>query len=258
MNNILTVKSVNKTYYSHKNRTKIKALKNINFELYENETLGIVGESGCGKSTLAKIIVQLEKVTSGEINYKNNLLNNLTYRELIKYKKEIQLVFQDPFSSLNPRLNILNIIEEPLLIHSSLDKKQRLDKCKEMINLVGLQEQSLFKYPHEFSGGQRQRIVIARALILQPKLIIADEPVSALDVSIQSQILNLIKDLKDKFNLSLIFISHDLSVVSYMSDRTIVMHDGEIVESGNAKMIFTNPEHEYTKNLISSIPKIRN
>ncbi len=258
MNNILTVKSVNKTYYSHKNRTEIKALKNINFELYENETLGIVGESGCGKSTLAKIIVQLEKVTSGEINYKNNLLNNLTYRELIKYKKEIQLVFQDPFSSLNPRLNIHNIIEEPLIIHSSLDKKQRLDKCKEIINLVGLQEQSLFKYPHEFSGGQRQRIVIARALILQPKLIIADEPVSALDVSIQSQILNLIKDLKDKFNLSLIFISHDLSVVSYMSDRTIVMHDGEIVESGNAKMIFTNPEHEYTKNLISSIPKIRN
>ena len=258
MSNILTVKSVNKTYYSHKNRTEIKALKNINFELYENETLGIVGESGCGKSTLAKIIVQLEKVTSGEINYKNNLLNNLTYRELIKYKKEIQLVFQDPFSSLNPRLNIHNIIEEPLIIHSSLDKKQRLDKCKEIINLVGLQEQSLFKYPHEFSGGQRQRIVIARALILQPKLIIADEPVSALDVSIQSQILNLIKDLKDKFNLSLIFISHDLSVVSYMSDRTIVMHDGEIVESGNAKMIFTNPEHEYTKNLISSIPKIRN
>jgi len=257
MNDILNVKSVYKTYYSHKDNTKIDALININFKLYENETLGIVGESGCGKSTLAKIIVQLEHLTSGEINYKNNILNNLSYRDLIKYKKDIQLVFQDPYSSLNPRLNIYNILEEPLIIHSSLNKKKRLEKCRQIIELVGLQEQSLFKYPHEFSGGQRQRIVIARALILQPKLIIADEPVSALDVSIQSQILNLIKDLKDKFNLSLIFISHDLSVVSYMSDRIIVMHQGEIVEMGNAKKIFTQPQHQYTKILISSIPKIK-
>ncbi|SVC48924.1 uncharacterized protein METZ01_LOCUS301778, partial [marine metagenome] len=138
--------------------------------------MGIVGESGCGKSTLAKIIVQLEKLTSGEINYKNNILNNLSYSDLIKYKKDIQLVFQDPYSSLNPRLNIHKILEEPLIIHSSFNKNQRMQKCKEMIKLVGLQEQTLSKYPHEFSGGQRQRIVIARALILQPKLIIADEP----------------------------------------------------------------------------------
>ena len=257
MNSILSVKSVYKTFYSNKNQTKIKALKNINFQLYENETLGIVGESGCGKSTLAKIIVQLEKLTSGEINYKNNILNNLSYSDLIKYKKDIQLVFQDPYSSLNPRLNIHKILEEPLIIHSSFNKNQRMQKCNEMIKLVGLQEQTLSKYPHEFSGGQRQRIVIARALILQPKLIIADEPVSALDVSIQSQILNLIKDIKDQFHLSLIFISHDLSVVSYMSDRIIVMYQGEIVEMGNAKNIFNQPQHQYTKNLISSIPKIK-
>ena len=257
MNSILNVKSVYKTYYSNKNKTRINALKNINFKLYENETLGIVGESGCGKSTLAKIIVQLEKLSSGEIDYKNNILNNLSYRDLIKYKKDIQLVFQDPYSSLNPRLNICTILEEPLIIHSTLNTNQRMQKCKEIIKLVGLQEQTLSKYPHEFSGGQRQRIVIARALILQPKLIIADEPVSALDVSIQSQILNLIKDIKDQFNLSLIFISHDLSVVSYMSDRIIVMYQGEIVEMGNAKKIFNQPQHQYTKNLISSIPKIK-
>ena len=235
----------------------LKAVDDVSFDIKYGKTFGLVGESGCGKSTLAKIIVQLETLTSGEINYKNNILNNLSYSDLIKYKKDIQLVFQDPYSSLNPRLNIHKILEEPLIIHSSFNKNQRMQKCKEMIKLVGLQEQTLSKYPHEFSGGQRQRIVIARALILQPKLIIADEPVSALDVSIQSQILNLIKDIKDQLHLSLIFISHDLSVVSYMSDRIIVMYQGEIVEMGNAKNIFNQPQHQYTKNLISSIPKIK-
>lgn len=253
----LKICNINKSFISSNDKTLKQVLFDVNFDLFAGETLGIVGESGCGKSTLARVLTQLDQDYQGRVVYNDKEIQILNYHSLIPIKKDIQLIFQDPYSSLNPRLSILNILDEPLKIHYQiLSQKERYQKCKEICDLVGFSENVLSKYPHEFSGGQRQRLVIARALIIKPKIIIADEPVSALDVSIQSQILNLLKDLKEEFNLSMIFISHDLSVVSYMSDRLIVMYNGKIVEYGNSSEIFNNPQHEYTKTLIESVPKI--
>ena len=234
----------------------IKAVDTISFKLYEGETLGLVGESGCGKTTLGRSIMQLEKVTSGKIFYKGKDITHLSKTALRNLRKEIQIIFQDPFSSLNPRISIGNAILEPMNVHGVLSNyKERKTYVIELLKKVGLEEDHFNKYPHEFSGGQRQRIGIARAIALKPKIIICDESVSALDVSVQAQVLNLLNELKSTFNFSYIFISHDLSVVKYMSDQLVVMNKGKIEEIDDADTIYKTPKSEYTKNLIDAIPK---
>ncbi len=234
----------------------IKAVDAISFKLYEGETLGLVGESGCGKTTLGRAIMQLEKITSGKIFYKGRDITHLSKTALQNLRKEIQIIFQDPFSSLNPRISIGNAILEPMNVHGVLSNdKERKIYVIELLKKVGLEEEHFNKYPHEFSGGQRQRIGIARAIALKPKIIICDESVSALDVSVQAQVLNLLNELKSTFNFSYIFISHDLSVVKYMSDQLVVMNKGKIEEIDDADTIYKTPTSEYTKNLIDSIPK---
>ena len=234
----------------------IKAVDTISFKLYEGETLGLVGESGCGKTTLGRSIMQLEKVTSGKIFYKGKDITHLSKTALRNLRKEIQIIFQDPFSSLNPRISIGNAILEPMNVHGVLSNdKERKTYVIELLKKVGLEEEHFNKYPHEFSGGQRQRIGIARAIALKPKIIICDESVSALDVSVQAQVLNLLNELKSTFNFSYIFISHDLSVVKYMSDQLVVMNKGKIEEIDDADTIYKTPISEYTKNLIDSISK---
>ena len=234
----------------------IKAVDTISFKLYEGETLGLVGESGCGKTTLGRSIMQLEKVTSGKIFYKGKDITHLSKTALQNLRKEIQIIFQDPFSSLNPRISIGNAILEPMNVHGVLSNyKERKVYVIELLKKVGLEEDHFNKYPHEFSGGQRQRIGIARAIALKPKIIICDESVSALDVSVQAQVLNLLNELKSTFNFSYIFISHDLSVVKYMSDQLVVMNKGKIEEIDDADTIYKTPKSEYTKNLIYAIPK---
>ena len=234
----------------------IKAVDTISFKLYEGETLGLVGESGCGKTTLGRSIMQLEKVTSGKIFYKGKDITHLSKTALRNLRKEIQIIFQDPFSSLNPRISIGNAILEPMNVHGVLSNyKERKVYVIELLKKVGLEEDHFNKYPHEFSGGQRQRIGIARAIALKPKIIICDESVSALDVSVQAQVLNLLNELKSTFNFSYIFISHDLSVVKYMSDQLVVMNKGKIEEIGDADTIYKTPKSEYTRNLIDAIPK---
>lgn len=234
----------------------IKAIDNVSFKLYERETLGLVGESGCGKTTLGRAILHLEKITSGQLFYKGKDITSLSKLELRSLRKEIQIIFQDPFSSLNPRISIGNSILEPMIVHGILSSfKERKLYVLDLLKKVGLEEDHFNRYPHEFSGGQRQRIGIARAIALQPKLIICDESVSALDVSVQAQVLNLLNELKISFNFSYIFISHDLSVVKYMSDQLVVMNQGKIEEIGDADAIYNNPKTSYTKNLINAIPK---
>ena len=235
---------------------KFIAIPSLSFDLYKGETLGLVGESGCGKSTLGYSLMNLIENAKGEIYFENRLISNLKKKDLKQLRKEIQIIFQDPYSSLNPRLTIGRAIEEVLIVHKiEKDKNKRKEMVMEMLEKVGLEREHYERYPHEFSGGQRQRIGIARALILKPKLIICDESVSALDVSVQATVLNLLNDLKKEFQLTYIFISHDLAVVKYMSDRMMVMRKGEIEQIGEADEIYTNPQTQYTKTLISSIPK---
>jgi len=248
-----------KKYYTKKTwftKTETRAVDEVSFKLYEGETLGLVGESGCGKTTLGRSILHLEKVTSGKILYRGNEITQLSNAELKNLRKEIQIIFQDPFSSLNPRISIGDSILEPMTVHKVLSKKkERKTYVLELLKKVGLDEEHYNRYPHEFSGGQRQRIGIARAIALRPKLIICDESVSALDVSVQAQVLNLLNGLKEEFDFSYIFISHDLSVVKYMSDQLIVMNQGKIEEIGDADQIYKTPKTEYTRNLIEAIPK---
>lgn len=235
---------------------KFIAIPSLSFDLYKGETLGLVGESGCGKSTLGYSLMNLIENAKGEIYFENRLISNLKKKDLKQLRKEIQIIFQDPYSSLNPRLTIGRAIEEVLIVHKiEKDKNKRKEMVMEMLEKVGLEREHYERYPHEFSGGQRQRIGIARALILKPKLIICDESVSALDVSVQATVLNLLNDLKKEFQLTYIFISHDLAVVKYMSDRMMVMRKGEIEQIGEADEIYTNPQTQYAKTLISSIPK---
>jgi peptide/nickel transport system ATP-binding protein len=258
---ILEVKGVSKYYGLRKGvfgkivKNNV-ALKNVNFYVKQGETLGLVGESGCGKTTLGRTIVQLIKSTSGDIYFKGAALNNLSKKQLKDFRKKVQIIFQDPYSSLNPKKTIGNLILEPLKVHKIGKSNERKQMVVDLLDKVKLERSSYNKYPHEFSGGQRQRVVIARALILNPEFIICDESVSALDVSIQAEILNLLNDLKNEFGLTYIFISHDLSVVRYMSDRIMVMKDGELVEINEADEIYSSPASEYTKKLIDSIPEL--
>ena len=235
----------------------INAVNGVSFNLHEGKTLGIVGETGCGKSTIAKAIIKLTSVKSGQIFWKGNNLLDLNKQQMQKVRKEIQMIFQDPLASLNPRMNIGEIISEPLKTHfSTLNHNQIKKQVKDMMLNVGLLPNLVNRYPHEFSGGQCQRIGIARALILKPKLIICDEPVSALDVSIQAQVLNLLKSLQYELKLTYIFITHDLSIAKHMSDNIMVLYFGKCVEMKQSKQLFTNPQHEYTKQLIASVPQI--
>ncbi len=234
----------------------VKAVDSITFDVYPGETLGLVGESGCGKTTLGRSILRLVEPTAGEIIYKGVNIRNLSYEEMRKMRKEMQLIFQDPYSSLNPRLTIGKAIMEPMQVHKVLaNDHDRKNKVIELLERVSMSEKHFNRYPHEFSGGQRQRICIARALALSPKFIICDESVSALDVSVQAQVLNLLNELRAEFGFTYIFISHDLSVVKFMSDRMVVMNKGVIEEMGDADAIYNHPQSEYTKKLISAIPK---
>lgn len=234
----------------------LKAVDNLSFEVFPGETLGLVGESGCGKTTLGRAILQLIKPTNGEVIYKGKDLCKLENKEMRRFRKELQIIFQDPYSSLNPRMTVGSAIKEPMDVHAiGIDSKARKQKVEELLEKVGLTADMYNRYPHEFSGGQRQRVCIARALAVNPRFIICDESVSALDVSVQAQVLNLLNDLKRDFGFTYIFISHDLSVVKYMSDRMIVMNQGKIEEMGMAEAIYDNPQKEYTKRLIDAIPK---
>ena len=239
---------------SKKEITALKALDNVSFNIFEGESFGLVGESGSGKSTIAKIITNLIKPTSGEVFYKNISLNQKNNN---KFRGQIQMIFQDPYSSLNPRFKVKNIIAEPIkFFQKNLDKKTIENNVNDLIDIVGMTRQSLDRYPHEFSGGQRQRISIARALATRPRLLICDEPTSALDVSIQAQILNLLKDLQEQLNLTILFISHDLPVIRQMCDRIAVLKNGNLCEIENTEILFNNPSHQYTKELINLMPKI--
>ena len=242
----------------------VHAVKNLSIDIPEGKTVGIVGESGSGKSTLGKAILNVLSLTAPDVRINGEVLlyedgeyidiMSLSKKELINYRPKMQMIFQDPFSSLNPRMIVKDIIREPLDIHTSLTKNEKDEKVRWLLNKVGLSLEQEMRYPHEFSGGQRQRIGIARALATEPKIIIADEPVSALDVSIQAQVINLMMDLQKEFNLTILFIAHDLSVVKHISSDIGVMYLGNLVESGNSEEIFKNPQHDYTKKLLTSIP----
>ena len=233
---------------------EVKAVDGVSFEIPEGKTLGLVGESGSGKSTTGYCVLQLIKPTSGSVRFLGQELTELPRGQVRKLRREMQIVFQDPYSSLDPRMTVGNIVAEPLVVHRVGSRGSRKARVRELLDVVGFDPGFTNRYPHEFSGGQRQRIGIARALALGPKLIVCDEPVSALDVSIQAQILNLLKDLQNEFGLTYLFIAHDLAVVRSMSDQIAVMQQGKIVEVGPAEDVYTSPTHEYTKTLLTSVP----
>ena len=258
---VLKLKNL-KTYFPIRNgffggiSSYVKAVNDVTFDVYPGETLGLVGESGCGKTTIGRTILRLEEPTEGSMIYKGQDIAKMNAEELREFRKEVQIIFQDPYSSLNPRMTIGNAIMEPMQVHNILaSDDERKEKVKELLSKVSLDPSHFYRYPHEFSGGQRQRIGIARALAVDPKFIICDESVSALDVSVQAQVLNLLNDLKDEFGLTYIFISHDLSVVKYMSDRMVVMQEGKVEEMGDADQIYNSPKTEYTNRLIDAIPE---
>lgn len=235
---------------------QLKAVDDISFSVKKGETLGIVGESGSGKSTLGRVLLRLLDPTEGQIIFQGVDISHLSQRQIRPYRNDMQIVFQDPFASLNSRMSVAELVEEPLVVQGKLSKSERKQKAIEIIEKVGLRAEDRQKYPHEFSGGQRQRISIARALVLNPKFVICDEPVSALDVSIQAQVLNLMKDLQDDLGLTYLFIAHDLSVVKHISDRVAVMYLGRFAELASKKTIYNNPLHPYTQALLSSIPVV--
>ncbi|HEI9040467.1 TPA: ATP-binding cassette domain-containing protein [Staphylococcus aureus] len=253
---LLSIKNL-KQYFNAGKKNEVRAIENISFDIYKGETLGLVGESGCGKSTTGKSIIKLNDITSGEILYEGIDIQKIRKRkDLLKFNKKIQMIFQDPYASLNPRLKVMDIVAEGIDIHHlATDKRDRKKRVYDLLETVGLSKEHANRYPHEFSGGQRQRIGIARALAVEPEFIIADEPISALDVSIQAQVVNLLLKLKRERGITFLFIAHDLSMVKYISDRIAVMHFGKIVEIGPAEEIYQNPLHDYTKSLLSAIPQ---
>lgn len=232
------------------------AVDGVSFSVGRGEIVGLVGESGSGKTTTGRSIIRLAPISGGEIFYEGKKISDLPNADSMPYRKKIQMIFQDPFNSLNPRMNVLQIISEPLGIHfRQMTRSQRRDRVAELLETVGLSPDHMQRYPHEFSGGQRQRIGIARALAVEPEFVICDEPVSALDVSVQAQIVNLLEDLRAKFGIAMLFIAHDIAVVEYLSDRIMVMTRGKIVETGGAEEVCKNPKHPYTKELIASVPR---
>lgn len=257
---ILEVKNLKK-YFPVESKVRVepksvKAVDDVSFDVYRNETLSIVGESGCGKSTTGRCLIGLNKPTSGEVIYNGKNIVGISDKEQRVLCKDLQMIFQDPYSSLNPRMTIGSIIEEPLIIHKICKtKEERMQRVLDMLEKVGMRRDHYYRYPHEFSGGQRQRIGIARALILEPKLVVCDEPVSALDVSIQSQVLNLLAEVKKEMNITYVFISHNMSVVRYISDRVGVMYLGHLVELAGTEELYNNPLHPYTQALLSTVPE---
>lgn len=242
------------SFLSLKSSPVVKAVDNVSFDIYKNETLGLVGESGCGKSTLGRVILRLQEPTSGSVLFEGTNLNSLKPEELRKFRTKMQIVFQDSYSSLNPRHKIGDIIAEPMTIHTAMTQREIRERIYELLNLVGLKNSHASRFPHEFSGGQRQRINIARTLALYPSFIICDEPISALDVSIQAQVINLLQDLQNKLGITYLFIAHDLSMVHHISDRIAVMYLGKIMELTGSDQLFSDPLHPYTQSLISAIP----
>lgn len=257
---ILEVKNLKK-YFPVESKVRVepksvKAVDDVSFDVYRNETLSIVGESGCGKSTIGRCLIGLNKPTSGEVIYNGKNIVGISDKEQRVLCKDLQMIFQDPYSSLNPRMTIGSILEEPLIIHKICKtKEERMQRVLDMLEKVGMRRDHYYRYPHEFSGGQRQRIGIARALILEPKLVVCDEPVSALDVSIQSQVLNLLAEVKKEMNITYVFISHNMSVVRYISDRVGVMYLGHLVELAGTEELYNNPLHPYTQALLSTVPE---
>ncbi|HBY84163.1 ATP-binding cassette domain-containing protein [Staphylococcus sp.] len=253
---LLEVKHL-KQYFNQGKKNEVRAIEDISFDIYKGETLGLVGESGCGKSTTGKAIIKLNDITSGEIIYDGTDIHNIRKRQdMLKFNKKIQMIFQDPYASLNPRLKVMDIVGEGIDIHHlATDKRNRKKRVYDALETVGLSKEHANRYPHEFSGGQRQRIGIARALAVEPEFIIADEPISALDVSIQAQVVNIMLRLQREKGITFLFIAHDLSMVKYISDRIAVMHFGKIVELGPAGDIYNHPLHDYTKSLLSAIPQ---
>lgn len=246
---LIEYKSIEKS-----NSPTVLAVNNVTLKIFKGEIYALAGESGCGKSSLAKSLVKLLKPTSGDILFKGKSILTQTKLEQKKYPQQVQMIFQNPYSSLNPKMKIKDILSEPLDINTSFTREEKNNIIKEILIDVGLQETCLDLYPHEFSGGQRQRIAIARALVLKPQFLIADEPVSALDASIQAQILNLLKDLKQKHNLTILFISHDMNVIKYLADRIGIMYNGSLIEENYTNLLFKTPCNEYTKILINSVP----
>lgn len=250
---LVTVDQVKKYFNVGNNRT-LKAVDGISFDLYKGETLGLVGESGCGKSTAGRTILRLYEPTDGKVTFKGIDLFSLPKKKLKEIRKQVQIIFQDPYSSLNPRMTVEDIIGEPLDIHGLAKGKKRHERIKELLELVGLNEEHASRFPHEFSGGQRQRIGIARALAVEPEFIVCDEPISALDVSIQAQVVNLLKQLQEELGLTYLFIAHDLSMVKYISDRILVMYLGQMMEMADSEVLHEKPMHPYTQFLLSAVP----
>lgn len=255
MQPLISVKNLSKYFHINKNEI-LKAVDDVSFDIYEGETVGLVGESGCGKSTTGRCLVKLYKPTSGQVFYEGkDIFSSDNKAENLEYCKNTQMIFQNPYSSLNPRMTVRDIVGEGMKIHRNVAEKQLDKKVEELLRTVGLNKDHLSRFPHEFSGGQRQRIGIARALSVNPKFIVCDEPISALDVSIQAQVLNMLKKLQKERGLTYLFVAHDLSVVKYISDRVIVMYLGMIVEQASSEELYKNPLHPYTKALLSAIPE---
>ena len=252
-NQFISIENLSKTF--HTNMGDVQAVSDVSFSLQKGSIVGLVGESGSGKTTLGRCILRLIEPSSGSVKLEGNNLLELSNKKLREIRKRMQIIFQDPFSSLNPRMRIKDIIAEGIKVHDKLSSKnERFNRVAELMEEVGLQSDQMSRYPHEFSGGQRQRVGIARALAVNPEFIVADESVSALDVSVQAQILNLMLSLRDKHNLTILFIAHDLSVVEYLCDQVVVLYLGKVVESGNAKDVYSNPQHPYTRALMSAVP----